>query len=481
MVRAAALKAREALSATIREELLAGGKARAPLGPPKPYDPNAGVKRKRCGECAGCYATNCGKCDNCKDMPCFGGKGTKRQSCRNRLCHMIAEEDAKAREEKDKEREHRNEERAKEREAKERERVARGEARLARRLAHAPTASRSGSRSTSSRNVRELNSLIGRAATARLPAVRLDPQDVSAGWGLQNVGVGTKVEARDIEKDDNGNDNGACYSGTVVARRRPEADSDDDDDDEYEYEYDDEEWGRKKARQEVQLSVEFDELLEPDDDAAGGAAGSSSGDRKKPAAAAAAAAAGDDEGEGGGEGEGEGEGEEEEDMPRLREWVMASNVRLRPPDAFPPGMIELVKVGDMLELWFDDGWWEVQVKSIISVAAAREARRSRGASSAAAWRASFGEKPLSRKDRQAADDAEEELERFTVESVLYKDSTHTVGPSRLRPRWLWSAAAKAWRFELLSGHGCVPSEADKPGGKPTFVFAHGVMRSMNSL
>ena len=44
------------------------------------------VKRRRCGTCLGCIATDCGKCGSCLDMPKFGGPGTKRQSCRNRRC-----------------------------------------------------------------------------------------------------------------------------------------------------------------------------------------------------------------------------------------------------------------------------------------------------------------------------------------------------------------------------------------------------------
>ena len=45
-----------------------------------------GKKKMRCGVCEACQRPNCGKCPNCKDMPKFGGKGTKRQSCRQRVC-----------------------------------------------------------------------------------------------------------------------------------------------------------------------------------------------------------------------------------------------------------------------------------------------------------------------------------------------------------------------------------------------------------
>ena len=446
MVRAAALKAREALSVTIKEELLASGRKPAE---PKPYNPDALVKRKRCGQCAACHAPNCGRCDNCRDMPCFGGKGTKRQSCRDRLCVVIAEEDAKIREEREKEREKqreaREEERARLREQKERERIARG---FARRRSSGGRISK-GSRRTLA-GVRELQALIGRAAIARLPAVHLDAANVSGGWGRHTITDGDKVEARGIEKDEAGNDNGAFHAGTIVGRRRPDEgdDDDDDDDDEDEGEEEQRERPAKRGRQEEQLLVEFDELLEP----------------------------GNEEDEGGGS-DGD-QADADEDQPRLREWVAASNVRRRPPDAFPTGMLELVRVGDLLELLYDDGWWEVEVKDVQSLADARESRRRAkgGTSSAAAWRASYGEGPRVQKQ-----EADEELERFTVESVRYKDSTHTVGPSRLRPRWMWSTSDNAWRFELINGHGCVPVDPTKPGGKPTFTFAKGAVRSMNTL
>ena len=49
------------------------------------------AKKMRCGVCEACQRPNCGKCPNCKDMPKFGGKGTKRQTCENRLCEVLSE------------------------------------------------------------------------------------------------------------------------------------------------------------------------------------------------------------------------------------------------------------------------------------------------------------------------------------------------------------------------------------------------------
>ena len=45
-----------------------------------------GVKRKRCGSCNGCMATDCGGCGNCRDKKKFGGAGKKKQSCLKRRC-----------------------------------------------------------------------------------------------------------------------------------------------------------------------------------------------------------------------------------------------------------------------------------------------------------------------------------------------------------------------------------------------------------
>ena len=53
-----------------------------------PVDGEGGKKRMRCGTCEGCQKPNCGKCPNCKDMPKFGGKGTKRQTCEERVCEV---------------------------------------------------------------------------------------------------------------------------------------------------------------------------------------------------------------------------------------------------------------------------------------------------------------------------------------------------------------------------------------------------------
>ena len=443
----------------IRDELLSGGRAsRAAAARPMPE--GGLVKRKRCGDCEGCNAKNCGRCDNCHDMPIFGGKGTKRQSCRDRLCVLIKEEDAKIREEKEKEREARAEEKAKEREQREKEREARGEARAARRSSGAHTTS--GSRNAA-REARQLQALIGKAAVARLPAVRHDREDMSGGWGKHEAEIGSRVEAR-LEEE--GLD-GAVWTGCVVAKGRKGRDEDSDEEDS------EDDWygagggergaaAKKRARREAQkaeLSIEFDELREDreeDGDGGNDGGGASSSPLKDDAA----------------------------DSAPLREWVAPTDVRVCPPSGFPTGMAELVRVGDALELYFEDGWWEVEVIAILTDAEVRAAEakdKGKGGGggggtsrSAAAWRATYGEELSDPEEEEGG--GKEELPRFIVNATKY-NKQHRVNSAVLRPRWLWAAQARAWRFELLNGHGCVPVNANRPGGKPTFTFAHGTARS----
>ena len=50
-----------------------------------------GRKRKRCGHCTACKASDCGQCRSCKDMMKFGGPGRKKQCCQKRKCQQIGE------------------------------------------------------------------------------------------------------------------------------------------------------------------------------------------------------------------------------------------------------------------------------------------------------------------------------------------------------------------------------------------------------
>ena len=141
------------------------------------------------------------------------------------------------------------------------------------------------------------------------------------------------------------------------------------------------------------------------------------------------------------------EEEEEAHGPlRLREWLSETDVRLCPPATFPAGVIDLVRSGDQLDLFYDDGWWEVDVKEVL------HAHQKGGGGG--------GGGP-----------------RFSVQATKYNKTHKDVTADRLRPRWLYAAQARAWRFELLSGHGCAPVDGSVAGGKPTFKFAAGVLRT----
>jgi len=47
------------------------------------------AKRRRCGECDGCTASDCGKCLHCHDMAKFGGQRLIKQCCVHRRCKVI--------------------------------------------------------------------------------------------------------------------------------------------------------------------------------------------------------------------------------------------------------------------------------------------------------------------------------------------------------------------------------------------------------
>jgi hypothetical protein len=448
---------------TIQSELLdsrSGHKRRAINDDPS-YGGGGGsgnyVKRKRCGECEGCLAENCGTCDNCKDMPCFGGKGTKRQSCRMRMCVLIAEEDAKMKEERDKEREERHAVREAEREAKRAEIEAKRTEREANR-ANRPAPSRTGARAAG-RQAHQLQALLGKVAGARLPTVRLDSTDVSAGWGARPLADGDEVE---IRLDEDGL-TGAIYTGRIIRHGKPPAvptyydDSDEfDDDEDDDPSYREQQTTKKPARKKKSIGqalVEFDELL-VDEEPGGGAGASEAG-------GSASKGGGSDEGKAleGGEGE----------PARLQEWVELSGVRTRPPTGFPPGVIDLVRAGDLLELFYEDGWWPVEVLRLLNPMADAEGG---------------GVRRPEKRARRGGEDDPEPLDdglgaRFLVSAIGY-DKQHKVKPNRLRPRWLWADKMRAWRYELLSGHGCVPKDSTQAGGRPAFKFAASVMRRRRS-
>ena len=47
---------------------------------------HVGKRKRRCGQCAGCLATDCGRCVACRDKPKFGGSGIRKQACLRKQC-----------------------------------------------------------------------------------------------------------------------------------------------------------------------------------------------------------------------------------------------------------------------------------------------------------------------------------------------------------------------------------------------------------
>jgi hypothetical protein len=165
-------------------------------------DPKPGQKRRRCGDCAGCNAENCGECLYCKDMPQYGGKGNMRQTCKWRVCEVLAKEIAEA---KAKEQAERAVIREAEREVREAEREARLEARRteldarrADRLTQKDVQKLEGAQRAAQMAVQ----LSGRDRTAgvRMPSVALEPE-MNGGWGMHfPMRSGTEVEVHLMEE-----------------------------------------------------------------------------------------------------------------------------------------------------------------------------------------------------------------------------------------------------------------------------------------
>ena len=47
------------------------------------------AKRRRCGDCDGCTATDCEKCHYCLDKTKFGGRGVLKRCCQLRKCKKL--------------------------------------------------------------------------------------------------------------------------------------------------------------------------------------------------------------------------------------------------------------------------------------------------------------------------------------------------------------------------------------------------------
>ena len=142
--------------------------------------------------------------------------------------------------------------------------------------------------------------------------------------------------------------------------------------------------------------------------------------------------------------------DDEPGAPKLREAVLASDVRAEPPDV-PPGFASLLVPGDELEMFLEDGWWEMKLDEIFVSPTARDE---------AVPHVSYG-----------------------VSSVQY-DKSHEVDAESLRPLWRWAPAGEAagarWVYELDQGDGEAAADAEgRPDGAPAFTFARGVDRVHN--
>lgn len=239
---------------------------------PASSNPKENQKRTRCGECAACLTSNCGRCKFCRDMPKFGGTGTLRQPCINRLCEVML---ASQREAKEAAAAVREEEREKRRAERETERAGRDAERDVKRLERDGLRRKERAEREAKQGVRK-----------RIPTVSVGV--LSGGWGEHtDLQTGAAVEVRLSEE---GLD-GSIYSGTLAQRAKGKAGG-------------------------MGSLVVFDQLLE--------------------------------------------EGSEAQ---LLREWVQMQDVRRRPPPT-PAGFARLVEAGDLVELYFEDGWWEVEVEKV---------------------------------------------------------------------------------------------------------------------
>jgi hypothetical protein len=452
------------------------------------------IKRHRCGVCVGCNATNCGRCVYCLDMLQFGGTGNLRQSCIERRCVEITKEDERLAEE-------RRVEREAERELRQAEREAEREARAAERTERGGGARRFGGSTVAAAAAAAVAKHTGfmPGTNARLPSVRLEAS-IDSGWGQFEFLQGMRVEVINPQEDVLGlmagrvvdpyseqppppkssssprrtksgprHANPAAAEAAVAAAAAAHSAV------------------VEAAVQSGKVCVEYDELLS------------------------------------------------EAHLPMkvpLREFIEPQRLRMLPPSAFPKGAACLLRPGDQVDMYYEDGWWDVVIQAVEEPAASdgleRGQRRKRqrgkarkstqaavaagdgggsddggGAPEAAAdtRRAQSGvvDGDMDAKVAAPGDEASEEenldedvdedededtrdakLKKkskrlFHVKAVLY-DIAHQVGEERLRPKWLWSHERRVWRYELACGHGCVPLEGH---GRPSFVFAGGAPRSWN--
>jgi hypothetical protein len=187
------------------------------------------AKRKRCGECEGCKQPDCGRCEFCRDMKKFGGKNIKRQTCVNRKCIVLVEENEEANEKKEEERELRAEQKEAARlernnrleEEKRLKLEEREEARAAREAEKLREAQERRERREERREQAAANRpprvprppRLGAAATALLPVLPTDP--AAFGWGAAPADLLVAGAEAEVVGVDDGL-KGACFRARVA-------------------------------------------------------------------------------------------------------------------------------------------------------------------------------------------------------------------------------------------------------------------------
>ena len=323
--RTSALRARETLRKCIADE----GKRKDTGCDDKQRASSSVVnvtKRHRCGVCVGCNATNCGRCVYCLDMLQFGGTGNLRQSCIERRCVEITKEDERLAEE-------RRVEREAERELRQAEREAEREARAAERIERGGGA-RGSTIAAAAAAAKHTGFMPG--TNARLPSVRLEAS-IDGGWGRFEFLPGMRVEVILPQEDVLGlmagrvvdpyseqppppkssssprriksgprHANPAAAEAAVAAAAAAHA-------------------AVVEAAVKVgKVCVEYDELLS------------------------------------------------EAHLPvkvPLREFIEPQRLRMLPPSAFPNGVACLLRPGDLVDLYYQNGWWEVVIQAVKEPAA----------------------------------------------------------------------------------------------------------------
>lgn len=136
---------------------------------------------------------------------------------------------------------------------------------------------------------------------------------------------------------------------------------------------------------------------------------------------------------------------DDDEITPLCEEHLLRNVRLAPPPT-PADFYRGVAVNDIVELLFEDAWWEVVVTSVQGGASGRSGPAGAGEEGRlGAGGPSGGDGPGEGKVGPAPPFL------FAVRSLDYDAAHSLVEEHRIRPSWRWSAADYTWRFGGTGG------------------------------